>query len=166
MAPAALALSAKFLALKLTVAKLLEPFVRVIAAPELLSVLAVKREPVIAPVCVIAPVDVIVRFWPMVDAAITKAALLYSEALFAPLLDNATAPVKLLLVFVNVMALAPALKFDVPDTVIAPDCVNAPVFVIVKLPTDCVTLVIPNAPVFTKVTLPLVVLVALKPVTV
>src|SRR3990167_803886 len=57
-----------------------------------------------------------------------------TDTLFAPLFDNAIAPVKLLLAFANVMAFAPAVKLDVLDAVSAPLCVSAPPVVTVNAP--------------------------------
>ena len=72
-----------------------------------------------APVCVIAPLDEIVKFCPTDEAANTVAILLVKETLLAPLFDNVTAPVKLF-ACVKVIAFAPALKLEVPGTVSAP----------------------------------------------
>jgi hypothetical protein len=47
--------------------------------------------------------------------------------LLEPLLESDTAPVKLLPAVVNVIAFAPAVKLDVPDTVNVPFCVMPPV---------------------------------------
>ena len=91
--------------------------VKVIAlAPELK--LAVPGT-VKAPVWVIAPVAVTVKFWPTVDAANTVAILLVRLTLLVPLLLKVIAPVKALLC-VKVIALEPALKFAIPGTVKAP----------------------------------------------
>ena len=46
--------------------------------------------------------------------------------MFAPLLDSVTAPVKALLAFVKVIALAPAEKLAVPDIAKAFDCTMEP----------------------------------------
>src|SRR5258705_216600 len=86
---------------------------------------------VAAPVCVIAPPEVTVRFWPTPDVPSTVAMLLVSWALLGPLLLRLTAPVKLF-AWVNVMALAPAEKLLVPATVAAPVCVIAPPEVTVR----------------------------------
>ena len=67
----------------------------------------------------IAPLDEIVKLLPTVDAANAVAILLVRETLLAPLLESVIAPVKTLALF-NVIALAPALKFDVPGTVNTP----------------------------------------------
>ena len=64
-----------------------------------------------------------------------KAELLVRETLLTPLLERATAPVKALLC-VKVMALAPALKLEVPGTVKAPVWVMAPPAVTDKLPPE------------------------------
>ena len=53
----------------------------------------------------------------------------------APELFRLTAPVKSLVPVVSVMALAPALKLDVPATAMAAACVMAPTLVALKLPT-------------------------------
>src|SRR5436309_3451861 len=60
--------------------------------------------------------------------------LLVSETSFAPELDNVIAPVKLLAAVVKVIALLPAVKLDVPGTVIVPVCVIAPPANATKLP--------------------------------
>ena len=75
-----------------------------------------------APLWLIAPFAVTLKFWPIVDAPKINAVLLVMLALFAPLLLRDTAPVKLLLVplLVKSIALAPALKLEVPPTVSAP----------------------------------------------
>src|SRR6185312_4356234 len=75
-----------------------------------------------APVCVRAPAEVIVRFWPTVEAAKIVPMLLVRLTLFVPLLESATLPVKLLLAPLvdKSIAFAPALKLDVPPTVNAP----------------------------------------------
>lgn len=92
---------------------------------------------VIAPDCVIAPPDVNDSVpLPTLDVPMIRAILFVKATLFAPLLESDTAPVNALLAWLNVIALAPAEKLDVPDAVIAPDCVMAPVFASVKLPTD------------------------------
>ena len=68
---------------------------------------------------------------------ICNAPLLVTATAFAPLFDKDTAPVKLLLALVNVIALAPAEKLEVPGTVSAPVCVRVPPELIVKFcPTD------------------------------
>jgi len=71
------------------------------------------------PVWVIAPLDEIVRLLPTEDAANTVAILLVKETLLAPLLESVIAPVNTLALF-KVIALAPALKFEVPGTVKTP----------------------------------------------
>ena len=88
-----------------------------------------------APVCVIAPLELMVRLLPTLEAAKMVAMLLVNETLFAPELESVTAPVSAL-ACVKVIALVPALKLEVPDTVMMPDCVIAPVLAMVKLPTD------------------------------
>ena len=60
------------------------------------------------------------------------AMLFVTLTLFAPLLDKVIAPVKAFPAFVKVMALAPALKLEVPGTVIAPLSVIAPEEVMLK----------------------------------
>ena len=81
-----------------------------------------------------APVAMAVKFWPMLEAAKPNAVLLVMLTLFAPLLLSVTLPVNALLAFVKVMALVPALKLEVPGTVMMPDCVIAPPAVILMLP--------------------------------
>jgi len=72
------------------------------------------------PVCVIAPlVDVIVRFCPTVEAANAVAKVLVSATSFAPLLERVIAPVNPFELF-KVIALAPAVKLDVPGAIKAP----------------------------------------------
>ena len=88
---------------------------------------------VIAPVCVIAPLLEMILKLPTLDVASDVATVFVTEA--ATLFDNVIAPDKLLLKF-KVIALAPAVKLDVPDTVNAPVCVIAPLLeVMLKLPT-------------------------------
>jgi hypothetical protein len=77
------------------------------------------------PVWVIAPFEVIDKFWPTVDAAKTVAILFVNETAFAPLLDKVIAPVNAFALF-KVIALLPALKLEVPGTVRIPVCVIAP----------------------------------------
>ncbi len=72
---------------------------------------------------------------PIVDTPSAKLILSTILTSPAPLFVNDTAPVKLFAGFVNVMDAAPVLKLDVPKTEIAPDCVIAPVAVIVRAPT-------------------------------
>src|SRR5579871_4480373 len=84
------------------------------------------------PVSVIAPFDVTVKLLPTVEAANTVAILLVKETLLAPLFESVTAPVNALFC-VKVIALAPALKLDVPGTVNTPVSVIAPFDVTVKL---------------------------------
>ena len=84
------------------------------------------------PVCVIAPVAVTVKFWPTLEAANTVAMLLVKLTLFVPVLLTVTAPVKALLC-VRVIAFAPALKLEVPETVSTPVCVMAPEDITIKL---------------------------------
>ena len=69
-----------------------------------------------APVCVIAPFEINVKLFPIVDAANIVARLLVKVIAFAPLLDKVIAPVKLFdapLVVKSIVA-APAVKLDVP----------------------------------------------------
>ena len=77
-----------------------------------------------APDCPIVPVPlvaVIVKLFPTEEAANVVAVLFVKETLFVtPLLLNVIAPVKAFDAFVKVIALAPALKLDVPLTVIVP----------------------------------------------
>ena len=89
-----------------------------------------------APVCVIAPFAVTVRLLPTLEAANTKAVLSLIETSFMPLLESVTAPVKLLPLplVAKSIALAPALKLDVPATPIAPVCVIAPPALATRLP--------------------------------
>jgi hypothetical protein len=77
------------------------------------------------PVWVIAPPEVINKFWPTVEAANTVAMLFVNDTALAPLLDNVTAPVTAFALF-KVIALAPAVKLEVPGTVKIPVCVIAP----------------------------------------
>ena len=88
-------------------------------AAEVTATVVVPPVAVIAPVCVMLPPEVIERFCPIVDAAIAVAILLVNETLFAPLLDKVIAPVKTLALF-KVIALAPALKLEVPGAVNTP----------------------------------------------
>src|SRR5579871_1949200 len=85
------------------------------------------------PVSVIAPFDVTVKLLPTVEAANTVAILLVKETLLAPLFESVTAPVNALFC-VKVIALAPALKLDVPGTVNTPVSVIAPPAIALKLP--------------------------------
>lgn len=88
-----------------------------------------------APVCVIAPTAVTVKLLPTLEVPNTKALLLVRLTSLAPLLLKVTAPVNKLFC-VNVIALAPTLKLDVPPTVNIPFWVKGPVAVTVKfLPT-------------------------------
>src|SRR5581483_7341065 len=88
------------------------------------------------PVWVIEPPDVIAKVLPTVEVPNAVAMLLVKLTALAPLLLRLTAPVNTLLC-VNVIALAPALKLDVPGTVKIPVCVIAPVEDTVKFcPTD------------------------------
>ncbi len=57
---------------------------------------------------------------PSADKPRLSAILLTNVTLFAPELLSVTAPVKALLALVNVMELAPAVKLEVPVTVMAP----------------------------------------------
>jgi hypothetical protein len=77
------------------------------------------------PVWVIAPLEVIDRFCPTVEAAKTVAMLFVKATALAPLLDKVIAPVNAFALF-KVIALLPALKLDVPGTVRIPVCVIAP----------------------------------------
>ena len=67
---------------------------------------------------------------------ILSAALLVKETLFAPLFDNVicTGEAIACTIVVKSIALAPAVKLDVPGTVNAPVCVIAPPAVAIKLP--------------------------------
>src|SRR5581483_7092437 len=85
------------------------------------------------PVCVIAPLEEIVRFCPTVDAANAVAILLVKLTAFDPLLFRATAAVNELFC-VKVIGNAPAVKLEVPDTVNTPVSVIAPPAVATKLP--------------------------------
>lgn len=95
--------------------------VKVIGWP--LALIVVVPGTVNTPVWVIAPVPPLVVFitklLPMLEAANTKSMLLVMLTLFNPLLLKVTAPVNAL-VCVNVIGLAPALKFEVPATVAMP----------------------------------------------
>src|ERR1700733_8482364 len=73
-----------------------------------------------APVCVIAPTEVIAKFCPIVEAAREVARLLVKLTLLLPLFEKEIAPVKELVAVVKVMGLAPAVKLDVPDAVNSP----------------------------------------------
>src|SRR5581483_12109744 len=84
-----------------------------------------------APVCVIEPPDVTTNVLPTVEVPNAVAILLVRLTAFAPLLLKDTAPVNTLLC-VKVIALAPAVKLEVPGTVKTPVCVIAPVDVTVK----------------------------------
>ena len=79
--------------------------------------------------------DIIVKLFPRLDAANKVARLFVNVTLLLPLFERVIAPVKLLLapLVVRLMALAPALKLEVPGTVKAPFCVMAPFDIIVKL---------------------------------
>src|SRR5258708_3563480 len=87
---------------------------------------------VAAPVWLIAPPAVMLRFGPMAEVPSTVAPLLVSWALLVPLFDRPTAPVKALPAWVSVMALAPAAKLLVPPTVAAPVWLIAPVALTVR----------------------------------
>ena len=109
--------------------------------PELVNVIgaapALKLEvPVTlnAFVCVMAPLPAevsTVKFPPIVELANCNAPLLVNETLFAPELLKVTAPINTFAEF-KVIALAPALKLDVPGTVRMPVWVIAPLDEIVK----------------------------------
>ena len=88
-----------------------------------------------APVCETAPTATIVKLLPTVDAASEVALLFVKVTLLVPLFESAIAPVKLLLVpfVVKSIALAPAVKLEVPGTVNAPVCETAPTETSVKL---------------------------------
>ena len=92
--------------------------------------------------CVKSPFAVAVKLRPAFTFASSRAMLLLMLMSLLPLLESVTAPVKALFVplVAKSIACAPALKFEVPDTVIAPVCEIAPVFVITKLPTGCAML--------------------------
>src|SRR5580658_2865925 len=97
---------------------------------------AVKSEvpgTVNTPVSVMAPPLLTVRFWPTVEAARLNAPAVVRLTLLAPLLDSVTAPVRLFAWF-NVIALAPALKLEVPPTVSAALWVIGPLATTVRLP--------------------------------
>src|SRR5450759_2397576 len=100
---------------------------------------------VIAPVWVIAPVEVTVSVpLPTPEAPSFVAAALVSETLFAPLLLSDTAPMKWL-AWVSVIAFAPAVKDAAPAPaawVIAPVWVIAPIAVTVSVPLP--TLEVPS----------------------
>jgi len=124
------------------------------------------------PVCEIAPLEIIVKFCPTVEAAREVAVLFVNVTALAPLLDNVIAPVKLLLApfVVKLMPFAPAVKLDVPGTTNAPVCEIAPLDNIVKFcPTDeaasDVAILLRNetlfAPLFDKVIAPVKLLLAL-----
>ena len=81
------------------------------------------------PDCVIAPPALIVKFWPIVEAANSRAPLLVKDTLLAPLLLRLTAPPKEF-AWVRVMGLAPAVKEAVPPTDKAPLCVRAPEIIV------------------------------------
>ena len=69
-----------------------------------------------------APLEIIVRFWPTVEAAREVAILLVNVTAFVPLLLRVIAPVKLLLaplVLKSIVLLA-ALKLERPGTTNAP----------------------------------------------
>ena len=90
-----------------------------------------------APVCDIAPfVETIVKFLPTLDAASDVAILFVKVTSFVPLFDSVIAPVKLLLppLVLKSIPCAPALKLEVPGTVIVPVCDIAPPAVAIKLP--------------------------------
>ena len=112
--------------------KLLLAFVKVITpAPALIVTAPALAACVILPVCVMpTPVKPNVPV-PTDDVPILNAPALVRATLFAPLLDKDTAPVKALLC-VNVIALLPALKLEVPGTVNTPVSVIAPPEEIVK----------------------------------
>jgi len=96
------------------------------------SVMAPAPACVIPPVSEIAPLAVIPKVLePTEEVPMTKAPPLVSATALAPVLFKETAPVKLLLC-VKVIALAPAVKLEVPGTVKMPDCVMAPPELIVK----------------------------------
>lgn len=86
-----------------------------------------------APVWVMLPPDVIVKFCPTLDGPSIVAILLVSETLFAPLLLKLTAPVSTF-AWVNVIACAPAVKLEVPGTVATPVWVILPPAVTDKVP--------------------------------
>ena len=80
-----------------------------------------------------APVLMVVRFPPTVAEVIVSAPAVVRATLFAPELDIVTAPTKLLVPVVSVMALALVVKFVVPSTTRAPVWVIA-LKVTIKLP--------------------------------
>ena len=74
-----------------------------------------------APVCVMLPPAVTPKVpLPIEEAPSTNVVLFTNDMLFAPELLSETAPVKLLLALLKVIAFAPALKLDNPGTVNAP----------------------------------------------
>src|SRR5580658_6124161 len=86
----------------------------------------------IAPVCVIAPPALTVNVpLPTLLAPRLSAPALVSETLLAPLLLRMTAPVKAFAWF-SVIALAPAVKSEVPGTVNTPVSVMAPPLLTVR----------------------------------
>ncbi len=144
MAPAALAELAALRALRLMVANSLPLLSSVITLPVFLRVVAVKVPGVpltIAPVCVMVLVPVAVseavavKLRPMVEAAKIKSVVLLIVTSLAPLLDRVTLPVKTLLLS-KVMALAPAVKLEVPETLKTPESEMLPVLLRFKLPPD------------------------------
>jgi len=90
-----------------------------LAAVTLMDVAAVPPVAVIAPLSVILPPATNVKLRPMVDVPNAKAIELVRLTSLLPLLVSDTAPVKLLLE-PKVIALAPALKLEVPGIVNAP----------------------------------------------
>lgn len=117
-----------------------------------------------AAVCVI-PLPLALRLPLTLLAPSAKAILLAMLALLLlPVVVRETAPVKALpLPFVaRSIALAPALKLDVPETVIAPVWEIAPELAMFKLPTTCEMPAMLKAPLFVSEILPLLVLVAFR----
>src|SRR5487761_378877 len=128
-----------------------------VAAPAPAACVTLPAPPSLMPTPVKASVPLPTDIVPSVSAA-----LLVSTTVFAPLLVSDTAPVKLLPALFSVMALAPALKFEVPVTTKAPVWVMAPFEVTPKVPltvlaantvarllvnSTLLPLVIPTAPV-------------------
>lgn len=71
----------------------------------------------------------------MLEAAKVVLVVLMMETSLAPELESVIAPVKTLLLS-KVMALAPAVKLDEPETLKMPESEIEPVLLMVKLPPD------------------------------
>ena len=67
------------------------------------------------------PLETRINLRPIADVPILSAPPETLTSFVAPLFESEIAPVNELLVFVNVIAFAPALKLDVPLAVITPD---------------------------------------------